>query len=189
MSGFQHMVVDLETTGTDPCRSHVVQIAAVKFNPETREVSSEVFDRCLYWQTNRTWDEGTRDWWLKDKREIFESLMARMEDPLKVLQDFREWAGIKPVMWAKPSHFEHPFLQSLFKDYGMQIPFHYRTGTIDMNSWMGGRYFPDPVPRWEYIIPFQGPPHNALYDCFHQLKVIYKGLDRAEPTEEELGNA
>ena len=177
MEYYDSAVVDIETGGVHAGRSYVLQIAGVKFNSKTKAVSPDFFDRCLLPQPTRAWDEGTREFWLK-RPELLRSMMARMEDTRKVLEDFAQWAGYGSLsFWAKPTHFDFAFLQCLYADYGMQIPFGFRQAN-DQNSFARGVYFPEEPPKWEKIIPFQGEEHNARDDCLHQLRVIYKLLDR-----------
>lgn len=175
---FSDCVVDIETGGLDPCRSLVLQIGAVKFNRQTREVCHDFFNRSLLSssQPNRYWDEDTRNFWLK-RKEVLYGLMQQAKDTKLVLEEFRNWVGPGVKLWAKPSHFEHPFMQSLYKDCGMQIPFFYRDAE-DINSFARGRYWPETPPNWERLIPFEGDMHDGLADALHELKVIYKLLDK-----------
>ena len=62
---FPDIMVDLETTGTSPDETAIIQIAAVRFNLQTGEVDPNVFDMCLSIPPRRYWDEGTRAWWSK----------------------------------------------------------------------------------------------------------------------------
>lgn len=176
-------MVDIETGDTDPARGYVFQIAAVKFNRTTREVSSDIFDRCLLpaTQPNRRWNEDTREWWSK-RQDVLHAMLPRMEHTYDVLQAFSQWTGYGGLtLWAKPTHFEHPFLQSLYKDHDLQIPFHYRTAN-DVNSFARGVYWPNEPPNWEKLIEFTGSEHSAIDDVWHQLRCLYKVLDRAQPT-------
>ena len=180
---FTHAMVDIETGGTDPARNPVIQIAAVKFNIHTREVSSDFFDMVLNPkdQPNRFWDENTLEWWLKRKDVLIE-LMKRSQDTKPVLQSFSHWAEWgKLELVGKPTHFDWSFLSALYRDYGLQSPFGYRKA-VNMRSFIEGRYYPDAAPEWEKIIEFQGKEHDALSDCLHQLKVFYKALDREVPS-------
>lgn len=180
MSEYDSAVVDIETGGTDPARSLVLQIAAVKFNSKTREVSHDFFDRACMPQPNRSWSEDTREWWMK-RKDVLQGIMTRMEETKKVLEDLYAWAEHgKLVLWAKPTHFDHSFLASLYRDYGMQVPFHYRTAN-DQNSFARGVYWPEEPPQWERILSFEGDAHNAIHDCLHQLKTIYCLLEKRPP--------
>lgn len=166
------IMVDLETTGIGPDRTAVIQIAAVKFDLETQEVESTFFDRCMRIPPHRSWQEDTRDWWLKQKRSIIEGIFRRMEDPREVMEDFVDWCYPRGSLrlWAKPSHFEYPFIESYCRDLGLINPFHYREVT-DLNSFLRGKYYPEPVA--EIDVPFSGDAHNALHDTLHQIKILF----------------
>lgn len=169
------IMVDLETTGTTPEHSAIIQIAAVKFDLATKSISNEMFDRRLWMPLSRYWDEGTRDWWLRTAPHVLQDILNTAEDPAIVLNDFRKWVGIgsaDPVrLWAKPSHFEYPFLESYFRSHGIDNPFHYRY-VNDMNSYIRGRGI-DPVALAK-MVPFQGDAHNALHDVINQIAVLFE---------------
>lgn len=176
---YHDILVDLETTGTDPVHNQILQIAAVKFDLATGAVG-DVFDQALAPIPGRFWDEDTRNWWLKDKRPILQGLFQRQRDATDVLKEFSQWCErdtdpyVKLRFWAKPISFDFPFLSSYFKQLEVKNPFHFRNA-IDQNTWLHARHFPNDVPNYEgELIPFEGPAHNALFDCFHQLKVIFR---------------
>lgn len=176
---FPDVMIDLETTGLCFDRNAIIQIAAVKFNLAERTIdTASFFDKCLTIPPTRYWMESTRNWWLK-RPDILQGLWARMEDHRQVLQDLYEWAGTDKVMWGKPTHFDHSFLSSYYREFGQQIPFHFRTAE-NMNSFIRGRYFPASPPNWELDLPFQGEAHNGLHDCFHQIKVLFHVMDHTE---------
>lgn len=169
-------MVDIETTGTSPGDSAIIQIAAVKFNLAERTVCPDVFDRCLLIAPKRYWDEDTRQWWGK-MPNVLAGIQARMEDPKTVLQGFIQFAerGDR-TMWAKPTSFDHSFLSDYFKQFGLQIPYAYYNAK-DLNTFIAGRYFPEAPTRWEKLLPFQGDKHNALHDCFHQIEFLFRAVD------------
>ena len=180
MNNFPDIMVDVESTGLSFDHSAVIQIAAVKFNLKERTIG-EMFDRCLLIPGNRFWDEGARQFWMK-KPEIFQSIQARMEPVKPVLDDFYAFAraeSMDPIMWGKPTHFDHSILSSYYREYGPQMPFHYRQAN-DMNSFMRGMYHPASPPPFEIDLPFDGPAHNALFDCIHQIKVLFHAVDCKE---------
>lgn len=179
---FPDVMVDLETTGLNKGLNTVIQIAAVRFNLAERTIDVDtMFDRCLTVPTTRAWDEKTREWWLKDKREILMGLITRMEPHQIVLNDFYQWATAEGPLkfWGKPSHFDYSFLESLYQEFGPAQPFHYRT-TENMNSFIRGRYWPNQPPAWERELPFEGPPHNAIFDVLHQIKALFTAMDHIE---------
>lgn len=174
-------MVDLETTGTQPEHANIIQIAAVRFNHHTGDVDPNVFNQCLMPLPTRFWDEDTRRFW-SSHQPVLERIYGRMRDPKTVLQEFSNWVrdGFygDPVLWAKPVTFEFPFLQSYFRELEVLNPFHFRR-TVDLRSFLRGLYFPNPAPELDKEIEFEGDVHDALFDTFHQVKVVLAGIERA----------
>lgn len=179
MQQYTDVMLDLETTGLDQQFNSIIQIAAVKFNAATGEVSPHFFNRCLLPAPNRYWEEGCRSWW-GQRPEVLQKIMSRMEEPRDVLVALRDWAGEGMTMWGKPTHFDHSFLATYYKQYDMQIPFHFRYAN-DMNTFIRARYFPETPPNWERDLEFEGDMHNALDDVLHQLKVVFKVIEMTAP--------
>lgn len=175
MTSYTDIMVDVETTGTNPDKNGLLQIAAIKFNYATEEIGP-VFDRCLGMAPGRYWDEDTRTWWMGQRRSIFNDIINRMEEPQTVLRDFAAFASAdlpdEPVrFWAKPVHFDYRFIASHFESFGMAQPFHFRF-TRDLNTFIaalaGGADHQD-MPH----IEAGSGAHNGLVDCVHQLKVLF----------------
>lgn len=165
-------MVDIETTGTRPDRGAIIQIAAVRFDLEIQAVDPNTFNRCLALPPHRFWEEGTRHWWMQQKRHVLQDIFHRMEDPRTVMNDFVNWACEveNPIFWGKPTHFDYTFISSYLHDFDLPNPFSFRMAN-DMNSFLRARYFPNPVP--DLNIPFEGDAHNALWDVFHQIKILF----------------
>ena len=168
-------MVDVETSGTSPDRTGIIQLSAVRFDYVNAEVDEDVFDRALLIPPHRFWDEGTRAWWREQKRETLIGILDRAEDPRTVITDFYHWVqkkaalhpGQEPVFWAKPTSFDYSFVQSYCRDYDFPMPFSFRAAN-DLNSFIRGLYAGGEVPN----IP--DPPgvsnaHNATWDCFAQI--------------------
>lgn len=176
MEQYPDVMLDIETTGTRPETANIIQIAAVRFNLQTREIDTDFFNRCLLPLPQRYWAEDTRKWW-STKPETLNEIWDRMEPAQRVIEDFQKWVGHEgPTLWAKPSHFEFPFLTSYFNDLGVPMPFHYRN-VNDQNSWIRGRFHPLTPPQIEKELEFVGTEHNALHDVLHQIKVVFKAAD------------
>lgn len=172
---YPDVMVDIETTGTQPETTNIIQISAVKFNHVTGEVG-DMFDRCMIPLPTRFWDEDTRKWW-SGMPEILDGIWGRMEDPRTVLSDFGRWAQGSSIMWAKPTSFEYPFLASYYRELGLMMPFHFRLA-MDQNSFIRARYFPEEAPRLEKELDFVGDQHNALHDVLHQIKTVLTAIER-----------
>lgn len=167
---YTDVMVDLETTGTLPDRNAIIQISAVKFNLKTMEVSPDFFDQCLTVPKHRSWDEGTRKWWSKQMVTL-DAIQDRARPWQDVFIEFVEWAYPMGSLrfWSKPTHFDYNFISSYCHDLDLYQPFSYREAT-DMNSFLRGLYFPDPVKKLE--LEFQGVAHNAIDDTLHQIKEV-----------------
>lgn len=174
-------MVDLETTGTLPDRTSILQLAAVRFNPVTFEVDHNVFNRSLTMPPHRYWQESTREWWGNQRPEIYQAIVERAEPYSTVMVDFANWAY--PInslrFWSKPSHFDYSFISSYFSDLDIVNPFSFRE-VNDMNSFLRGLFYPNPVPKVN--LDFTGDAHNALADTFHQLKLLFHYLELKKNT-------
>lgn len=173
-------MVDLETTGTDPANSAIIQIAAVQFNYQTGEIGP-VFNRCLMVAPLRFWDEDTRKWWSIQNKDVFNSIIARQEPPEPVIRDFLTYAttdvpqdGLR--LWAKPTLFEFPFLASYFAQYGLPMPFSFRYAR-DLNTYMAAMAGGAEHQKMEHI-PAPTNAHDALTDVFHQLKLLFAAKEQ-----------
>lgn len=179
MNIFTDVMVDIETTGTDFSRNAIIQIAAVKFNYTTGEVSEDFFDRCLHIHPGREWDFECRTWWSKQP-QVLAQIQSRAEDPHTVVKAFYDWLlkdwpstqqeGLQ--FWSKPSHFDHVFISNYFKMFGYDMPCHFRYAR-DLNSFMAGLRGTPTHPEFPNDEPvLQGEAHNALHDTIHQIRLL-----------------
>jgi hypothetical protein len=171
------VMVDIETTGTNVDYSAIIQIAGVMFNHDTGEIGP-IFDRCLAIAPNRFWDEDTRSWWQGQNRTIFTDIVARMEDPGVVINDFVSWVSSanEPLrFWAKPVTFDYPILASYCRQFGLPMPFHYRVSR-DLNTYIAARAGGAAHIDMDHI-PADGMAHNALADCVYQLRMLFAARD------------
>lgn len=167
------VMVDLETTGTDPHYSGIIQIAAMRFDYESCQVGPS-FCMSLTLAKNRFWSEDTREWWM-DHPDVYEKIVSQEQDAEMVWNAFCDWmqmsGGNKPNrMWAKPSSFEYPLLQSYGAQFNRPLSIHYRD-VVDLHSFTRGlRGNPGAVPI-DRQIEFVGEVHNAIDDVAHQVKI------------------
>jgi DNA polymerase III epsilon subunit-like protein len=181
MPQFYDYMIDVETTGVHPDENAIIQISAVRFDIRNLTIdTTSMFDRCLRIPKKRFWDEDTRGWWLGKNRDVYQTLVPRMEDPKTVLEAFRDWAVQNSDteeprrFWAKPTSFDWPFMQSYFDQFGVQLPFHFRF-TMDVNTYIRG-LANDPNANLNYR-EMQGPAHNALFDCLHQIGNLFAAVE------------
>lgn len=187
MTNYTDVMVDLETTGVQPDRNAIIQIAAVKFNLNERTVDTNYFERCLTVPEHRFWSEDTMVWWARQKRGVLDSIRSRQEPYRDVIKDFAMWAYPAGHLrfWAKPTTFDFMFCASYFADAGLANPFHYRNAN-DINSYLRGLHYPYDAP--DLKPEFVGDAHNALWDTFHQIKVLFAHLDYKSGDRTLLGD-
>ena len=185
-------MVDVETTGTNPQFSGIIQLAAIKFNFDTEDVGG-TFDRCPQLLYGRFWDDNTKHFW-QSHPDVLASIQARQEPGVPVYRDFVNWVcedapsrGYR--FWAKPSKFDWPLVESHLLQCDLDMPFpHWQSR--DLNSWIAGanhRSVSPPDMKW-MVGQHTGPLHNALSDCVLQLRMLFnakKGMfhEILPPTE------
>ena len=178
MPEFNHVMVDIETTGLQPDRHAIIQITAIRFDPYEFAIDHNWFNECLMMPSTRSWDEGTRQWW-STKREVFQSIQARMQPAPDVMKRFHDWVGGQSLyFWAKPLSFDFPFIQSYFHEFGPQQCFQHWKGR-DLRSFVAGMAHPQ-LPTVENEVEFEGPQHDALFDTIHQIKILFHSLNHRE---------
>lgn len=176
---YPDVMIDIETTGTDPSHAAIIQIAAVKFDLQRHEVCPDFFCVSLTVPNNKFWEQGTLDFWGRN-REVYNSIMRNALPPKDVMESLSNWC--LPVnneyihLWASPITFEYPMLQAYFQTFNVMNPFHYRR-TYDMWSYICGLYNTTTPPKFD--IQFEGKPHNAIDDVLHQLRVLFHAQSEA----------
>lgn len=169
------LMVDIETTGTDPGHNGILQIAAVRFNYERLEVGPS-FCAAMHLPYGRVWDEDTRSWWVR-QGDTYERITANALPAEQVMPAFMDWAlQTGPLagddrFWAKPISFDYPFVQSYCRQFGLHSPWHYRNA-VDLNSFMRGLGKDPGAAPYEKNVPFQGEKHDALDDVLYQIRVL-----------------
>ncbi len=167
-----HVMVDLETLGTDPDCAFI-SIGAVKFNPFTGEIDKvDSFYRRVDWESaieNRSVKASTLKWWLQQSESARIEVCKDGYALPRVLEEFRNWFPSGGVIWGNGATFDVSILQDAYKRnfYLKTAPWEFwnvhdvRTicalaeGIIDKKS-----------------VPFEGIPHYALDDAIHQAKYV-----------------
>jgi hypothetical protein len=179
-------MVDVETMGLNPHTSGLIQLSAIKFNLATREIG-EVFDRCPAPLPFRSWNDGTRSFWLEQNRSVYDQIMLRTEDGPKVFFDFVDWVGKDNQngelrFWAKPLSFDWGFVASHLEQLSLPMPFYYRIAR-DLNSFAAGVMGNAEHPDLESLVEFNGDQHNALNDCAFQIDCLFHVVNKFTPAE------
>lgn len=168
MVQFPDVMIDIETTGTQPDLHAILQVSAVRFNLKEGTISHDFFDGCMFIPENRTWSPSTKQWWERQNQAILQDILARAEDPKDVMRRLCEWAQPAGQMrfWSKPTHFDFMFISSYFEQFDLPQMFGH-SGATDVRSFIRGLH-KDQDAEWDEP-KVEGGAHNALNDCIQQI--------------------
>ncbi len=164
----KHCMVDLETLGTSSDAA-IISIGAVgfHFNPaiELSEKFYEVIDVQSAIDRGGRVDGATLQWWVNqsgDARTVFSATNVHVDNALMNFALFYRNNGFERI-WAKPSSFDIPILESAFRRSSVKTPWSIR----DVRD---VRTFLDTVgaPKREH----SGVAHHALDDAITQAQDI-----------------
>lgn len=193
---YRHFMVDCETLGTLPNKHHVLQIAAVLFNPDTFEPEVDAEGKVIAFECflpladqmvlGRQADAGTVKWWQsKDKEAVAPIVFGGVSKapPLKdQLNLFSDWISqhckvdnkfAESVFWAKPTAFDYPFIDGLFVESNVPSPFHFRK-VVDVAS-----YITSALKNTHFVLNhYHMTQHIAVesyWAAFEKVKKAHKG--------------
>ena len=105
MSNAKHVMVDLETMGTDS-KSAVVSIGAVKFTSKIVDEFYINIDLKSSAAKGMFIDPGTIIWWMKQSDEARKALRANTTEVDRALMQFSLWFGESKYIWGNGSAFD-----------------------------------------------------------------------------------
>jgi len=175
---FTHLMVDLETMGTQP-DAPIVSIGAVFFEPSTGLTGPafyETIDLASAMSSGALPDAATILWWLRQSSDIRSAILVDtlpLDEGLMALHAFiRQHAvtGMANVqLWGNGASFDNVLLRRSYERAGLpcELTLHndrdVRT-LVELGKAIGID------PRNE--LPFDGHQHNALADAMHQVKYV-----------------
>ena len=161
---FEHLMLDLETMGTDSYSS-IVSIAAVEFDINTGKTGNEFYSNvCL----QSCLDSGlhvsgdTVMWWMSQSDEARNGLLDERHKLDVVLKAFSIFCDRRYYVWGNSASFDCGILKNAYEKLKMPVPWDFwnercvRTLSI---------LKPDIKRNFKNI----GTPHNALDDCKFQI--------------------
>lgn len=193
MNGKNHIMVDIETLHTKPDIGMMVEIAALRFNPDTFEPIDEGFYTKLSLAKTRQIDPITLNWWARtipDRLVEYLTEAPKASFPERALKNFYRYCKrtedeeySQAWLWAKPISFDISFIYSYMEEF---LPrednpnvwkLFSRRRAIDVRSWMGGKGF-----NTDKLKSFNPPGmdeshHDPLFDCYEQLYTIKHNLE------------
>lgn len=159
-----HVMIDLETLGTDP-DAVILSIGAVSFHPHHEGVEGEFHarvDLASALRAGLTVTAGTIEWWMtQDRTQARQALLALPAVPLdKALRDFVQWFGpsSRPI-WGNGAAFDNVILRSAFDRAGIACPWSF----WDDRCYRTVKMFTPVVP-----LARSGLHHDALDDARSQ---------------------
>jgi len=126
------LIVDVETTGTNPDTASIIQLGACVFNKEGY-LEPYTFNEYILPYTSE---------WTKEAEKVHQITRSQIQEkgkPLfQVLDEFERWASnymlgeLKKKFWLAQwsAGFDVSMLRSAYKVIGAEIPFHYRAFDI-----------------------------------------------------------
>lgn len=181
-ANYPDIMVDIETTGLQPHTSAIIQIGAVPFNFDTKEIDTDnMYCASLTMPKNRYWNSGTDKFWLQDNVDTYMEIMKTAQNPAFVIKAFYDWCIARltateegDLRWWSKGWMDHATVDSYFLDAGLDMPFNFRQAK-DMRSFIAGMHgdavYSDPE------VEMVGTHHNALHDCLTQLRMLFKAKD------------
>jgi DNA polymerase III alpha subunit (gram-positive type) len=166
---FDHLMLDLETMGTRSYSS-IISIGALEFDINTGETGKEFYvnvdiNSCL--ESGLIIEESTSYWWSQQSNQAKEALE---KDPVSIeyaLISFSQFCNETYQVWGNSARFDCGILQNAYNKMNMPIPWSYKNERClrTLVSFM-------PEVKDEMI--FEGIAHNALDDCYFQVKYCSK---------------
>jgi DNA polymerase III epsilon subunit-like protein len=174
-SQFSHLMLDIETMGTESFSS-IVSIGAVEFDPETGETGKEFYanidlQSCL--DCGLTVSASTINWWLKQSEQARKDLTkGKVLSLAAALLEFANFCNKDYEIWGNSARFDCGILQNAYTKLNLSLPWDYRKERC-VRTLVSFR------PEIKQNFVFKGTAHNALADCYHQIgycSEIYRSL-------------
>ena len=163
---FGHLMIDLETMGTKS-NSAIISIGAVEFDILTGKTGREFYrnvslQSCI--SLGLIVDADTIMWWMEQSQDARKSLTeGKVISIQQALIDFGEFCDKEYQIWGNSARFDLGLLENAYDKAMLSIPWKFsrercvRT-LVSFN------------PEIKNNLEFTGTVHNALADCYHQIK-------------------
>lgn len=159
------VMIDIESSGTNPNSAGILEIGAVKFDLASGQVG-ETFKIAMYLPQNRYWSEETRQFW-SSRLSLYNEITKDSVPPAEGIKKFIDWVNkdiLNPRGWSKPLSFDLPFIASYCEQFGIRNPFNHWEQR-DLRSFMMGVYGEN-LPK---LTMKEGlVEHDALADALNQ---------------------
>lgn len=171
-----NIMIDIESTGLDANNNAMIQLGAVAFDIEKREIG-ESFCECLSIPVDRHWDRETHQWWYDTNKEMLAKILDNGRKHTKVLEEFKEYVesfGEDVLFWSNHT-IDWEFVNSYYKREHIENPFGYASFR-DVSSYLEA-FVPGNVKKYSPLAD-KKLEHDALYDCLLQIDWIFNTVDK-----------
>ena len=171
MNNFKHLMVDIETMGTEPYSS-IVSIGAVEFDLQTGKTGKSFYRNISLKSCEEIGLKLNADtvmWWMKQSDEARESLTyGPVDDIVAVLDSFTDFCSQeKYEIWGNSARFDLGLLQNAYDVIGEPIPWDHRKER-DVRTLVAL------YPKAKKAQTWDGTDHNALSDCYKQIDYCHQ---------------
>jgi len=172
------VVVDIETSGSDPYTHVPIQIGAVLLDRKTLE-EKKSFTSYIHQDAHFPVEQ-----WALKKIEIDYNAIAQAPTQQEVAERFVQTFGFDVTIAAWVVAFDVAFLSQLLKSVGMQWGREYDHHALDLFT-LAWKYFleqgSETIPQSEEVFQYFGLPprgfHDALEDCRLEAEVLRRILE------------
>lgn len=185
-----HFMLDVETTGLNPCQNYVTSVGIVQFKLEREgdNFGATVIDGLNFAlipdRTSRIKDPATMKFRKENNIDLMEKGIKKQyvaAELLAALCDLNEWINSKldtaaesPILWAHHDKFDVTFIEGYYREANVKPAWSHRD-IVDLDSYIYG------LLGVQYgtvanNVKFNGEPHLALADARYQVDVLDAAL-------------
>lgn len=165
---FQHIMVDIETLGTNELPP-ILAVGAVEFNLQTGETGETFYYNVDMKDCINVWNMKpcgeTIKWWFDQEQEARDHLFT--PHPKKLAHVLTELASFIDgrYVWGNGSNFDNRIIRGAYNLTGIKVPWHFRKDMdvrtlVTLGTVLG-------IPKYDK--KFEGVRHNAVHDAIHQV--------------------
>lgn len=177
MSNLTIVSIDVETNGRVPGVSSLLQLGAVAFNLEGKEISKFLMN--LEPMKGTRPEKSTMSWWATQSKESWERVTKNPKPPKEVMTKFADWISQfpKPLLFAAPAAFDGLWTRWYLDVFVGSSDLWHRV--MDMRSVVFallGRYSGDYQDLIQTVTKttIENPdPHYALADARYQGQLLF----------------
>lgn len=173
------IVLDVETTGTEPSLHSILSIGAL----DLAEPTNQFYDECRMWEGAKIEGEALAiNGFTKEEAQD-----ASKKSEAELVKAFIAWATDKPQNWvfaAQNVSFDYEFIRAAAKRAHLDFPFAKRTLDIHSLAWLHMKERGVPLPAGKHSVisssfilrycglPEEPSPHNALTGALWHAEVV-----------------